>query len=383
MVNIIRILIWVFVFTALKGSLNAQNFSKVDRVVIDAGHGGKDSGAKGRSTLEKEIALSVALKVGKLINQNLQDVEVVYTRKTDVFIELFKRAEIANKAKADLFISIHCNSTTGPSAIGTEVWVLGTHRSEKNLEVAKKENSAILLEADYSKNYDNFDPNSPESYITLSLIQGAYREQSISFADDIQNQFTQNLRRHDRGVKEAGFLVLVYTTMPGVLVELGFLSNPTEEKYLDSETGQEQLALAIYQAFRKYKMSIEGSNEGQPEPIIPVQVESKKAVDSAKVINDSLSSGATCYAVQFTTRTKSVSISKSFPSIEDVWYYEQSKIFKYVSGHYKSLDEANDALKKIKQKNYSDAFVVAFIEGKRVSKEELQKYLNTKSEKRK
>jgi len=382
MVNVRNIFLWIFVYIAINDSLYAQDFSKVDRVVIDAGHGGKDSGAKGKSTLEKDVALSVALRVGKLINQNSQDVVVLYTRKTDVFIELFKRAEIANKAKADLFISIHCNSTTGPSAIGTEVWVMGTHRSEKNLEVAKKENSAILLEADYSKNYDNFDPNSPESYITLSLIQGAFREQSISFADNIQSQFTNNLRRHDRGVKEAGFLVLVYTTMPGVLVELGFLSNPTEEKYLASETGQEQLALAIYQAFRKYKMSIEGSEDGQPIPINIVPIESNKVIDSVKVNKDSISALATCYAVQFTTRTKPVSISKSFPSVDDVWYYEQSKIFKYVSGHYKSSEEANNALKKIKQQNYSDAFVVAFIEGKRVSKEELQKYLNTKSGKR-
>ena len=222
---------FILVFATINISI-AQDLYNIDKVVIDAGHEGKDPGAQGRNSLEKDIALSVALKVGKLINENIDGVETIYTRDKDVFVELHKRADIANKAKADVFISIHCNASTSSKPKGTETWIMGTSRSAKNLAVAKKENAAILLEADYSKNYNNFDPNSAESYIMFEMLQNSYRSQSMSLAQNLQNQFRDRVHRGDRGVKEAGFLVLVYSTMPSILVELGFISNAEEEKYL-------------------------------------------------------------------------------------------------------------------------------------------------------
>lgn len=224
-------------------------------VVIDAGHGGKDGGAVRGTYKEKEINLGVALALGKLIESNMSDVKVVYTRKTDVFVDLYKRADIANKSKANLFISIHTNSTAAKvtTASGADTYILGLAKSEENLAVAKRENSVILLEDNYTKRYEGFDPNSPESNIIFEFMTDKYMEQSLQFASNVQSGFSSVARRVDRGVLQAGFLVLRESGMPSVLIELGFINNPTEAKYLTSSTGQRNMASAIFTGLQKYK----------------------------------------------------------------------------------------------------------------------------------
>lgn len=224
-------------------------------VVIDAGHGGKDGGAVRGTYKEKDINLSVALALGKLIDSNMRDVKVIYTRKTDVFVDLYKRADIANKAKANLFISIHTNSTAAKvtTASGADTYILGLAKSEENLAVAKRENSVILLEDNYNKRYEGFDPNSPESNIIFEFMTDKYMEQSLQFASFVQSGFSGVARRVDRGVLQAGFLVLRESGMPSVLIELGFINNPAEAKYLTSSTGQRNMASAIFSGLEKYK----------------------------------------------------------------------------------------------------------------------------------
>ncbi|MFM2155381.1 MAG: hypothetical protein RL516_130 [Bacteroidota bacterium] len=229
---------------------------KIRTIVIDAGHGGHDTGCLGSDSREKDVALKMALKLGKLIEANCPDVNVVYTRKTDVFIPLIERANIANRAKADLFICIHLNS--GPkSAYGAETFVMGLHKSDDNLNVAKRENAAILLEDNYERNYDGFDPNSPEANIIFSLYQNQFMQQSLSFAAKIQMQFKDNSKRYSRGVKQAGFLVLYKTAMPSVLIESGFLTNDGDQRFLSSDAGQASMASSIYRAFKSYKAELE------------------------------------------------------------------------------------------------------------------------------
>jgi N-acetylmuramoyl-L-alanine amidase len=229
---------------------------RIKTVVIDAGHGGHDSGCLGSSAKEKIIALDVALKLGALIEEKFPDVNVVYTRKTDEFVELHERAAIANRNHADLFICIHCNSG-GPSAFGVETYVMGLHKTDDNLNVAKRENSSILLEKDFKQKYDGFDPNSPEANIVFSLYQNAYLTQSLKFASAVQGQVEEYAGRFNRGVKQAGFLVLYRTAMPSVLIETGFLTNNSEEKYLLSEKGQNNIASSVFKAFEEYKLDME------------------------------------------------------------------------------------------------------------------------------
>ena len=225
-------------------------------VVLDAGHGGKDPGAVGRISKEKDLNLSVALRVGSMIASKHKDVSVVYTRRSDRFVGLDERANIANKRNADLFISIHANALESRSVSGTETYVLGLARSKENLAVAKRENAAILLEDNYEQRYEGFDPRQAESYIIFEFIQNKHMQQSIDFASYVQQGF-KGIRRIDRGVKQAGFLVLRKTGMPAVLVEMGFISNLTEEKYMNSSKGQYNIANAIYKAFAKYKQAFE------------------------------------------------------------------------------------------------------------------------------
>lgn len=226
-----------------------------DIVVIDAGHGGHDPGCNGGNSREKEITLAIALKLGKLIEDSLKDVKVIYTRKTDKFIELSERSNIANKNNADLFISIHCNANDNKEANGTETYLMGLHKSEGNLQVSKRENNVILLEKDYKNNkaYEGFDPNSPAGHIIFSLMQNAFRAQSIKFAGMVEAEFKLKSKLKSRGVKEAGFLVLWKSTMPGVLIETGFLSSETDRKVLAKDSGQANIAKAIFIALKKYK----------------------------------------------------------------------------------------------------------------------------------
>jgi N-acetylmuramoyl-L-alanine amidase len=233
---------------------------KIDVIVIDAGHGGHDPGTRGKKVLEKDVALKIALKLGTYIEKNLKDVKVIYTRKNDTYLALDERANIANKNKADLFICIHANSMPGAKALGTETFVMGLHKDNSNFEVAKRENSVILMDENYEERYEGFDPNSPESYILFSLTQSAYQESSLLFAKKIEEQFKTRVGRNSRGVKQAGFVVLWRTTMPSVLVETGFLSNSSEEQFLSTDEGQNLIASGIYRAFKEYKSEVESIN---------------------------------------------------------------------------------------------------------------------------
>jgi N-acetylmuramoyl-L-alanine amidase len=232
---------------------------KVRKVVIDAGHGGKDSGTLGAVSKEKDVALKIALKVGSYIQEFLPDVQVIYTRRDDRFLELRDRAALANKNGADVFISIHANAieTNRLNVLGTETYVMGLHKAQSNLDVAKRENSVILLEENYEEKYAGFDPSSDESMIMFQLYQSAYQANSLLLADKIENQFKTRAGRRSRGVKQAGFLVLWATSMPSVLVEVGYLSNPTEEKDLNDPSIQGNIASGIFRAFREYKEQVE------------------------------------------------------------------------------------------------------------------------------
>ncbi len=252
--------IFTFISIGLIGILHPLHSQtpKVQTIVIDAGHGGHDPGCLGENTQEKEIALRIALKLGDIINIHLPDVKVIYTRKNDTFIALMHRSKIANKARADLFISIHCNSSENIEVTGTETYIMGLNATNQNFRLAMRENSVIFQEKDYEKNYEGFDPTSPISYILLSNYQQSQQANSLGLASAIESQFTEKYKKTSRGVKQAGFLVLARTTMPSVLVETGFLSNKKDEEYLKTELGQMEIAVSIYRAFRNYKQTIEG-----------------------------------------------------------------------------------------------------------------------------
>lgn len=233
---------------------------KVKKIVIDAGHGGKDSGALGKFSQEKNITLQVALELGKLIQRNMSGVKVVYTRQKDEFVALYKRANIANKNNADIFISIHCNAASNDKrAYGTEIFTMGLHTAGSNLAVTKRENAVILMEDSYGEHYQGFDPNVPESHILFSLYQHAYNESSLKLAQHIEERLKRGIGRKSRGVKQAGFLVLWKTTSPSVLVEIGFITHPEEEEYLNKKLGQAQIAAGIFEGLRKYKKDIESN----------------------------------------------------------------------------------------------------------------------------
>ena len=238
-------------------SINRKQEYKIHTIVIDAGHGGHDSGCLGATAKEKNISLSVALKVGQMIKDNFPDVKVIFTREKDVFIPLHERAEIANKNKADLFICIHCNSGSSKGAYGVETYVMGLHKTEENLAVARRENASVLLEEDYKTQYEGFDPHSAEANIIFNLYQNQFLNQSLEFASNVQDQVVEYAGRHNRGVRQAGFLVLYKTAMPSVLIETGFLTHSAEEKFLLSEKGQNNMATCIFRAFKEYKIDTE------------------------------------------------------------------------------------------------------------------------------
>ncbi len=261
MKNIVRTLaILVMLVLGAFNNPGTKEYS-IRKVIIDAGHGGRDLGALGKFSKEKDIVLQIALELGELIKQHIKDVQVIYTRQTDAFVTLHDRAKIANKHNVDVFISIHCNATLkGDTTYGTETYTMGLHTSRHNLEVAKRENAVILMEENYQKNYPGFDPKLPESHILFSLYQNAYNDNSLKLAQNIQHQFQSRVGRKSRGVKQAGLLVLWKTTAPSVLVEVGFITHPQEEQYLNSKSGQSYIASGIFRALRDYKNELESNS---------------------------------------------------------------------------------------------------------------------------
>jgi N-acetylmuramoyl-L-alanine amidase len=335
-------------------------------VVIDPGHGGRDPGAIGKRGKEKTINLNVALKLGKLIQANCQDVHIVYTRQKDVFVGLDRRAQIANDAKADLFISIHTNSVArGRTVRGTETYTLGLHRTDENLEVAKKENSVILIENDYEQRYAGFNPNSAESYIIFEFLQDRNMEKSVQLATLIQRQFKGTAKRIDKGVHQAGFLVLRETTMPGVLVELGYISTPDEERYLLSEAGTDALARSIYQAFVSYKgQNIGTVSKGKATATAPKP--QPKAQEKTVEPETKADEGKPVFKIQILTSDKKLpSKSKQFKGLSPVTYYQEKGMYKYTYGESTDYNKVLRTKRQISAK-FKGAFIIAFKNGQKM-----------------
>ncbi|MFO7862394.1 MAG: N-acetylmuramoyl-L-alanine amidase [Salinivirgaceae bacterium] len=322
-------------------------------VVLDAGHGGKDSGARGSFSMEKDIVLDVSLQVGQYINNYLENVRVIYTRETDEFIGLYKRADIANKAEADLFVSIHANASPSRRPYGTETFVMGLHKTEENLEVAQKENAVITMEEDYTEKYEGYDPHSAESYIIFSLMQNTFLDQSLMAAGLTQTEFREKAKRKDRGVKQAGFLVLWKTTMPSILVEIGFISNETEEKYLNSEQGKDYIASAIFRSIREYfEMLDESQMEDKVVETSPDDTESNMNISD----NNSV-----YFTIQLTASTQLADTAEGeFAKLDgEVQAKKIGNYYKYFFGNATNYNDAK-ALQNTCMELFPDAFIVAF-----------------------
>ena len=448
-----RLFALFIVLACINGSVFSQKKSagQVKTVVIDAGHGGDKPGAVGRKTQEKTLTLQMALKLGKLIEDNYKDVTIIYTRTTDVDITLADRARLANKAKADLFISIHCNSWTNSTPTGVETYVMGLSQSKANMEVAKKENADILLEKGYKDNsdYQGFDPNSPESYVMFAMYQNAYLDKSLDFAGFIQDQYKSAIKTINRGVKQAEIFVLYKTAMPAVLTEVGFISNPEEEQYMMSDEGQAAIVSSIFKAFATYKSNVEGtkvpkdlkielkgykektkkeintpvkSKPEEPAPTEPAKpavekvpeaptadqpttfvpstaqtnVEPPLPMDEPKEalapVQDSApqvevtpptqnpaaeqQKRGVVYKVQFMTSGNALKENaREFKGITDYEYYLQRGTYCYTTGSFATAPEAVKHQKAVRERGFKDAFVVAFLDGERISLQKAKELL--------
>lgn len=344
--------------------LEAKDFT----VVIDAGHGGKDPGAisANKKLYEKDVTLKVALMVGESIKKNHPEVKVLYTRKTDVFVGLNDRARMANKANADLFISIHTNAAKSRTAKGAETYTLGIEeeRTERNLEIAKRENGVIFLEDNHEKTYANFNPNSPESYIIFEYMQSEFVKESIHMAQYVQEHLASDANRHDRGVRQAGFLVLNATSMPSILVELGYISNAEDAKYLGSESGQKRMSRCISEAFDKYYTDLMKLNANQPvvestrTTTIPASKEQPKAIQGDEQ--------QPVFKVQFLSSSKQLAAEdKAFKGLKPVEFYYDKGLYKYTYGSSTNYNDIIRIKKKVNEK-FKDAFIVAFVQGERI-----------------
>ena len=338
---------------------NGLNNNKLKTIVIDPGHGGKDPGTLGTkrySKYEKDIALSVSLKLGDYISNSFPDIKVVYTRKEDVFLELNERTRIANKSNADIFISVHCDGFTNSKAYGASVFVMGMSKLKANLDVAMRENAAMYLEDNYKQKYDGFDPKSAESYIVFSLMQNTYLEQSLQLAEYVEEQFAYKANRKSRGVKQAPFYVISRTNMPSILVECGFLTNPKEEDYLQTDKGQNQIAMSIFEAVKNYKISIESS------------FSLNNIIDSNDInkSKNNLPLNKVIYKVQIATNLTSILNDKKFAGIK-VEEKLVNGIYKYYVGSNSDKRIVDEMKTDLKNNGFKDAFVVAFYNGKRIS----------------
>lgn len=384
------VLLVLTLFLGFAAHVPAQQAFKIRKVVLDAGHGGKDPGCHGHNSYEKEIVLSIALELGKMIQSTYPDVEVIYTRKTDVFIPLNERAAIANRNKADVFISIHCNYISGRNkATGSETYVLGLHRAEDNLEVAKRENSVILLEDDFEKTYEGFDPNSPEGHIILTMFQNAHLHQSIVLANHIENYFKKLSHIPSRGVKQAGFLVLRETTMPSVLVETGFLSTDTDENYLRKAENHVKVAGAMLKAFGQYKLDVEGPQDeiasAEQKPMKTSVAEKVTPPANTPKVTESKTSGPkqveetpasepvvtdpkpaeVVYRIQVAASSKST-IDARYHDLKDLEVIREDSMYKFVVGKFSTREDALGRLSALKSKGFQGAFITVYKDGQRV-----------------
>jgi N-acetylmuramoyl-L-alanine amidase len=348
----------------------AQNSEFI--VVLDAGHGGKDPGKVGSGNMkEKDIALKIVLEVGELLDK-IEGIKVIYTRKTDVFVELKERGRIANKADADLFVSVHCNAHNS-QAHGAETWVLGTHANKQNFEVAKAENSVILLEDNYQLNYKGFDPNSPQSVIGLTLMQEEYLDQSIQLASIIQEEFTQKLNRTNRGVKQAGFVVLHQTYMPSVLIETGFITNTEEGSFLNSASGQQKIAIAIKNGILKYFEQLELNTVSSENKIVKNTSTTSTENSIEKKVQNTPNTSV-IFKVQIAAGSSKLDTKPyNFNGLENVEREKVGNSYKYYVGNTSNYNEIEQLQQLAKSKGYKSAFIVAFENGEKVPVEQVLK----------
>ena len=328
------------------------------KVVIDAGHGGADPGNLGNGYFEKDIVLKIALEVGELLEAD-KSIEVIYTREDDTFVELHERGSIAQKSNADLFVSIHCDAFHKSSVYGAGTFVLGLHENDRNFEIAKKENSVILLEDNYKENYDGFDPNSPESVIGLTLMQEEYLDQSLALASLIQNNFTNELKRKNRAVKQAGFLVLRNTFMPSVLVETGFLTNKAEGAYLNSKKGQHEMAQSIYKAVKSYKKQIDANRVVEVVPKVEPVIDKTPKTRIVKGVD---------FKVQISSSSKKVNTAAyNFKGLKGIERVRVGSHHKYYYGKTSDYNKVKEYQAEAKSKGYKGAFIVAFKNERKIS----------------
>ena len=373
-----RYFILILFFISLVLNVGAKDFI----VMIDAGHGGKDPGAVSANgkVREKDVTLKVALLVGDAIAARYPEVKVLYTRKTDKFVGVSERARMANKAGADLFISIHVNAAENRSAKGAETYTLGVEeaRTERSLEVAKRENGVILLEEDHEKTYANFNPNSPESYIIFEYMQSEFVKESIHLAQYVQENFASDANRKDRGVRQAGFLVLNATSMPSILVELGYVSNAEEAKYLATSSAQQRLSNCISKAFDRYYadlVKLKSATSGtEVSNAVRTSTEQSASVNPSlqdvhervSTSDDATSADVPIFKVQIFSSSKLLANGDgAFKGLSPVSYYEEKGLYKYTYGSSPNYNEILQIKRKVNEK-FKDAFVVAFIKGERV-----------------
>ncbi len=366
----------IVLFVGLSSAFSPDNVYKgneIRSVMLDAGHGGTDPGNLGTGRYkmtEKDVTLNVTRMVGKYIEDNIGDVEVHYTRKGDTYPELHERTKMANRLGVDLFVSIHCDAFTKETASGCGSYVMGTAKTAANLRMAQKENAAMLKEVDYEKNYAGFNPYSPESYIELSLRQNAFQDQSLSFSEKVQRQFRERVGRKDRGVKQAPYWVISFTTMPSVLIELGFLTNKSEEDFLLTSQGQEYMASAIYRAFKEYKAEIEGRQYVPPaeDVIIASPVINEEAVAKAGPKDEgSVKKDEIVYCIQLASASAPVDRSpENFKGLTGVSEYRSGGLYKYTYGKVDKYKKTTDLMDEVKRHGYTGCFVIALKNGKRM-----------------